>query len=229
MHSANLSFAKQISFFPEEPPPEGDLLLIGTIHRVPCLAPLLKKILFFLKPAFISLEISPLSWRLRRKKEKAWLGRFERLRSQLPPSLRRAPGLSLLKTTLQLPYEAEVIEEVARELGIPWVPVDLNRFARTHLRELEGLLTLEGLEEIARNPVHSPAKEMALARLVLTNGISLPEDEEREERLARRIELLAGNKPLVHVGGWRHLPGLLKRLPQARGIFLFQKNLKSSD
>ncbi len=229
MHSANLSSRKQIYFFPEDPLPQGEIFLVGTVHRVPGLAPWLKKLLLKLKPALISVEISPLSWRYRKSREKLWLKRLEDLLLALPPSLRETPGIKLFQETLRLPYEVRIAEEVARLLGVSWVPLDLNCFAKPYLDELENLLSPEGLKALALSPVNPPEKEMALARLVLQNGLSLPEDQERERRLIRRLRLIAGPKPLVHIGGWRHLPTFLKHFPEARGIFLFQKDLGGAD
>ncbi|NPB09338.1 MAG: hypothetical protein GXO17_03200 [Thermodesulfobacteria bacterium] len=220
MHSANLKDTRQIRFYPEDPLPRGEIILLGTIHRAPILSSPLREILSKIRPRIITVEISPLSLRRRREKESQWLRQFDELSSRLPDHLARSPALSLFREALRLPYEWRVAEETASSLGIKAVPVDLNRFARPHLKTLEGLLTPAGVEEIARGLVNPLEKEWALAVLSLRNRLvsSSSEDARREEHVARRITLLR-ERPLVHICGWRHLPGLMKLLPRAEGVF----------
>ena len=123
-----------------------------------------------------------------------------------------------------MPYEFRV----PKELGLfPVVPVDLNSYARCYLRKLEALLESPPSPEETR--LFALEKEVSYLKLFLT-GIYQPprtrEDERRERFFARKIRrLLKVRKPLVHLGGWRHLPGLLRLLPEATALVLWPEGL----
>jgi hypothetical protein len=225
VHCASRStpWQTRVRFYPEEPLPKAKLLFIGTIHRAPKLEKHLKELLLESRPEVITIEISPYSLRYRRQKERHWLSQFEKIAAKQGLDLRNK-GLALFYEALRMPYEVRASSEVAQILKIPLVPIDLNIYARRHLRELERILCPEGLKEMARSIPQTAEKELFLARFFLKEGLSPTleeEDLQREAYMGRKIQKILSSKGVLrHVGGWRHLPGLLKRFPQAWGILL---------
>ena len=213
---------RKIHFYPSDPLPAGELFVIGTIHRVPELKAYLERLLFQISPRLISVEISPYSLKLRKKRKDLWRRRLEELSKSL--TLEKSPVLEGLERIIEFPYEVSAAFKVAQRLKIKVLPLDISSIARKHLAQFESLLTPEGIKEILRAPPPSLEKEFAFARLTLKNNLSppvSPEDLFREEVMAQRLKRLVKRyKPLVHVGGWGHLQGLGQRLPEARLIFL---------
>ncbi|WP_022853595.1 hypothetical protein [Thermodesulfatator atlanticus] len=217
---------RQIYVYPKENLPKSDIIILGTIHRVKKGPELLKEVLFCLKPKIITVEISPYSLAKRRQNEKRWLKTFDKLILQEKIPLNDA--LASLRETLRMPYEFQV----AKSLKLaPAVPIDLNRPAQKYLRELEESLSPDNLRKLSLLDV-SFSRELTLAKLFLA-GLYEPEKTEedivRERHLAFKIKKLAKQKrPLVHIGGWRHLPALLGLIPEAKGILL-DPSLRSGD
>ncbi len=212
MHSANENQSGQILSYPGHLPEKTGIILIGTVHRLEPLKKVLKELLLKLKPGLITVEISPFSVSYRRRQERVWIKKLENLKTQnLSDEILRA-----LKKILEMPYEYLV----PKDLGLcPVVPVDLNKPSQKYLREVEKLLENPSLFEVG-----DPLRELAYLRLFL-EGLYRPqreaEDLAREEFMARKIKrLFSLRKPLVHIGGWRHLPGLLALLPEASAICL---------
>ncbi|AEH45406.1 hypothetical protein Thein_1545 [Thermodesulfatator indicus DSM 15286] len=190
---------------------QKEIFVLGTIHRLPENQEILKKFLLFIKPAVITVEISPYSVSLRRKKEKIWLKTFLEILAKEKLSL--TPALENFRRILEMPYEYKI----ARELNIaPVVPVDLNAPARKYLKELEQALTPENLKKLTTMPFN-PQREKGLVYLFL-KGLYQPPvnpyDKLRETYMAKKIKTLAKRKPLVHIGGWRHLAGLTSHLKE---------------
>jgi hypothetical protein len=215
---------REILFYPRDSLPRAPIYLIGTIHRSSERAIVLEELLRNLEPALISVEISPYSWRVRKKYQDLWLKRFDQLVQRLKLRLDH-PAIRLYREALKMPYELEVTQKVARERRIPLVPVDSSRVARRLLRELISGLNSKNLCLLAKAPpVTCRENEEALVRFLLRTGLwprRTKEDQAREEKILRLLKRLANKKtPLVHIGGWRHLPGLLQGLPSAIGIFL---------
>lgn len=215
---------REILFYPRDPLSRAPIYLIGTIHRAPEKAAFLEDLLQRLEPTLISVEISPYSLRLRRKYQALWLKRFDHLVHELGLSPKH-PSLDLYRKALMMPYELEVAEQVARKRRIPLVPVDSSRSAKRLLRDLLLGLNPKNLRQLVQGPpVSLWEKEEALVRFLLRSGLwprRTEEDRWREEKMLRRLRRLAARRtPLVHIGGWRHLPGLLEGLPMALGIFL---------
>ena len=212
--------ARQILPYPAERPKTApELLLVGTIHRLPTLAPLLEELLRETRPALVTVEISPYSVQMRKKKWPGWERRLEALAGRIEQEV-----LLSLRQALEMPYEFRV----PKKLGLfPVVPVDLNPYARRYLRELEALLENPPSPEETR--LFAPEKELSYLRLFLAGLYQpphTPEDERRERFWARKIRrLLKVKRPLVHIGGWRHLPGLLRLLPEATALVLQPESL----
>jgi len=210
MHCANESGRGQIFSYPGELPREADVVLVGTIHRVEAFKDLLEKLLKEIAPRLITVEISPFSVAYRKKREPLWSKKLQDLGGKVPEKV-----LGSLWAALRMPYEFRI----PKELDLcPVVPVDLCAPARRYLSALEDLL------EDPPEETFSPAKELAYLRLFL-EGLYFPprspEDIRRERFMARKIKRLASlRKPLVHIGGWRHLPGLSYFLPEATAICL---------
>ncbi|OAG27864.1 hypothetical protein [Thermodesulfatator autotrophicus] len=195
-----------------------DIFLLGTIHRLKEAQDILKDFLLLTNPAVITVEISPYSLSWRRKREKLWLNKFEE--TLIQEKLPLTPALESLKMALAMPYEYKI----ARDLNIaPVIPIDLNKPAKKYLKELESALNPENLKKLATMPL-SPQKEKALARLFLKK-LYQPSinfyDRKREAYMAQKIKILAKRRPLVHIGGWRHLAGLSSYFKDAfTGIIL---------
>ncbi len=208
---------KQIYSYPGERPPfYPDLILIGTIHRAPSLRGFLKQLLLEIRPAVVTVEISPFSVRFRQKRQTFWQERLRAVKkaSSLPREVREA-----LERAFTMPYEYQI----PKSLGLcPVVPIDLNAPARTYLLELEKLLYDLPSPEACRLLSHT--KELAFLRLFLKGCYRPPstaEDRLRETFWAQKIKkLLRLKRPLVHVGGWRHLPGLLSYFPESVALVL---------
>ncbi len=215
---------REILFYPKDHIPQAPIYLVGTIHRARAKAPLLSELLEHLKPTLLTVEISPYSWRLRQKYAPLWLERFDNLVRELRLP-RSHPALRLYQETLRLPYEVEVAEKFARQRKVPLIPIDSNLIAKKLLQELLQGLNPQNLQKLAQGP--QPLlweQEESLVRFLLRTGLwptSTEEDQLREVRMARLLRRLCPQRrPIVHIGGWRHLPGLLQRLPEAVGLFL---------
>ncbi len=187
--------------------------MVGTIHRLKTLEKPLENFLKEVSPKVITAEISPFSILYRRKRYHLWRTKIKKLRGKVPDEF-----LNLLATALSMPYEFYL----PKKLGLcPVVPVDLCTLARKYLFQLEELLA--NPPSVWEN-TDSFAKELAFLRL-FKEGLYFPprdaEDMKRERFMARKIKKLALLKrPLVHIGGWRHLPGLLSFLPEAVPVCL---------
>ncbi len=216
----------ELLFYPPEVVPRASIYLIGTIHRAPEKAPLLEKLLRELSPAVITVEISPFSWKVRQKFSPYWVKRFENLvkKLNLPQD---HPVLCCYKEALKIPYEMEVAQRVGREKNLPVVPLDQNNLARRLLPKLLRGLSPQNLQKLGKSPPVAGIDEESLIRFLLRTGIwpkNTKEDQLREGRMSRILQRIARyRRPVVHVGGWRHLPYLKQKIPQAVGIFLCSK------
>ncbi len=206
--------SRQILSYPAERPPQfSPLILVGTVHRFPPMAPILEGLIREINPSLITVEISPFSVKQRKKKAPLWRQKLEEMTGKVPPEV-----LEGLKRALRMPYEYEV----PKKLGLcPVIPIDLGLYARKYLAELEALINDPPKEA---PPIFGPEKEFALMRL-FKEGLYWPrpaaEDLRREAFWAKKIRKFLGLKrPILHVGGWRHLPGLLNYFPESVAFLL---------
>jgi hypothetical protein len=211
VHCANETPRGQILSYPEEFPERADIILLGTIHRFEALERLLKEFLLEVRPSIVTVEISPFSVSYRRKKEPLWLERLRKLKGRIPEKISKT-----LEAAFRMPLEFRLPQRLK---SFPVVPVDLNGPARKYLAGLEALL--ENPPEEDPFPPHKEALFLKFFLEGLYHPPKVPEDFRRERHMAHKIRRLSSLKrPLVHIGGWRHLPGLLSLLPEAVGVCL---------
>ncbi|MBI4797446.1 MAG: hypothetical protein HY794_01650 [Desulfarculus sp.] len=201
----------------------GDLVMLGTIHRDPQGSARLAAALAGLDWGLISVEVSPYGLSFRRRQGPALLAELER---NLPRAASQAglglegarshPGLAWLRAYLALPHEWTVCQEQAARRGVPCVALDFSGLSRRLLAGADELISAANLAHVLGSPAPaSAALERRRASDLLTGRGGWPRppapEPGREAGLARRLGrlLAAGQRrgllPLVHVGGWRHL------------------------
>jgi hypothetical protein len=193
------------------------LILIGTVHGDPLGYARAGKLLAYLKPDIVTVEISPFSLRYRLKHASGWQRQLTQVLSQFPPAAVRHLAIQRLVAQVALPFEVRAARDYHHSTGAPWRPLDLGSLARRHLprygsellspANLQALLaTSDGtLTEFVAAEFHRARLALARApRRLLTSGT--PEMLRRERFLARRLRTLASRyRRLVHLGGWEHL------------------------
>ncbi|MBI5523883.1 MAG: hypothetical protein HY910_14745 [Desulfarculus sp.] len=225
----------------------GDLVMLGTIHRDPQGSARLSAALAGLDWGLISVEVSPYALSFRRRQGPALLAEVERnlplAASQAGLDLeaaRQHPGLAWLRAYLNLPHEWTASQEQAARRGAPCVALDFSLVSRGLLAETDQLVSAANLAQVLASPAPASAgleRRRAADLLAGRGGWPRPPapEPEREAGLARRLRrLLAaggrrGRLPLAHVGGWQHLlagqdpPTLADRLgvPVAQRILIW--------
>lgn len=222
---------------------DGDIIMLGTIHRDPQGPARLAAALAGLEWGLISVEVSPYALGFRQRQGPALLAELER---NLPRAASLAglelaaaqahPGLAWLRAYLALPHEWTVCREQAARRGAVCLALDFSGLSRRLLAGAEELVSLANLAQVLAAPAPAspgPERRRAADLLAGRGGWPRPPAPEpgRETGLARRLgRLLAaatrrGLLPLAHVGGWQHLlagqepPSLADRLgvpPQRR-------------
>ncbi len=226
MRAKQFGAPKRLWFYPPDPIPQGELYLIGTIHRAPQLAPFLEDCLNKIKPEIITVEISPYSLWRRRRESDLWLKRFEELRRRLPPQERDHPALILYREALKMPYEIKVAQKLGQRLGIPVIPIDSSKVAKSWLERLVSGLSWENLKALTyeEKERYDLRRTLNLVNFYLRIGFVPPKDEEdlfRERVMLRRLRRIFQRKrPVVHIGGWEHLFSLAEALERAVPIFI---------
>ncbi len=226
MHVKQFRAPKRLWFYPPDPIPPGELYLIGTIHRLPRLAPFLEDCLNMIRPEIITVEISPYSLRKRQREEDLWLKRFEELRRRLSPQEREHPALLLYREALKIPYEIKVAQKWGQDRGIPVIPIDSSRVAKNWLKRLLSGLSWENFKALTRQERerYHLKHTLNLVAFYLRTGVLPSRDEEdllRERLMLRRLRRIFQKKrPVVHIGGWGHLFSLAEALEKAIPIFI---------
>lgn len=196
--------------------------LIGVVHGDPWGLVRAGKLLHYLRPQVVTVEISRFSLAYRQRRLRHWQQQFAAAVAQLPPVRRQHLALQRLAAQIAWPFEVAAAENYARQAGVPWYPIDLNLVARRHLplysREL---LTVANLRQLVTTPDGSwedwcqqeyRRAARALAVESQAGWRSLPDlrpaaGRLREKLLAGRLRrLLQSGQRLVHLGGWEHLP-----------------------
>lgn len=201
----------------------GDLVMLGTIHRDPQGQARLAAALAGLHWGLISVEVSVYALSFRRRWGPTLLAE---LAQNLPQAAslagldleaaRQHPGLVWLVAYLALPHEWTVCQEQAARRGAPCVALDFSRLSRRLLADAGQLVGTANLAHLLGAPAPASAgleRRRAADLLAGRGGWPRPPapEPEREAGLARRLKrLLAagirrGRLPLVHVGGWQHL------------------------
>jgi hypothetical protein len=206
------------------------LILVGTVHGDPRGYARAGKLLEYLQPDLVTVEISPFSLRYRQRHGPGWQGQLARALTELPPGAAGHLALRRLAAQVDLPFEVCAARDYSRRFGVPWRPLDLGAPARRHLpRYGPELLSPANLEALLTTPdgllTEYVGAEFRRARLALGRGPRRPfpsvsqEIVRREGALARRLRRLAPRyRRLVHLGGWEHLlawqdsPGLWRDL-----------------
>lgn len=225
----------------------GDLIMLGAIHRDPQGPARLGAVLAGLEWGLISVEVSPYALSFRRRHGPALLAELE---GNLPRAAvlagldleagRRHPGLAWLRAYLALPYEWSVCQAEAARRDAPCVALDFSGLSRRLLANANELVGTANLAQMLASAAPASAaleRRRAADLLAGRGGWPRPPAPEpgREAGLARRLaRLLAASRrrgllPLVHVGGWRHLlagqdpPTLADRLgvPPGRRVPIF--------
>ncbi|MBM4275325.1 MAG: hypothetical protein FJ134_12820 [Deltaproteobacteria bacterium] len=192
------------------------LIMVGTVHSDPQGYDRAWKLLQFLRPDLVSVEISPFSWRYRQRRERDWLKQFSKGLAGLPESARGHLALQRLAAQVVFPFEARAARDWNRAYETPWRALDLGELSRRHLpRYGRELLTRENLESLLTTPDGSlknwVAGEFCRARRTWEHGPGWPAIFDhpaalyRERFLARRLRVLAAKGRVVHLGGWEHL------------------------
>ncbi len=198
---------------------DHSLILIGTVHGDPQGFARAMKLLVYLSPDMVTVEISPFSLRYRLKHGPAWQRQLTQVLSQMPAAAARHLAIQRLAAQVALPFEVKAARDYHRDTGVPWRPVDLGGLARRHLprygSELLSPANLRALlatddgtqEEFVAAEFHRARLALARSpRRLLTSDT--PERLRRELFLARRLRTLTSRYcPVVHLGGWEHLVG----------------------
>ncbi|MBM4296046.1 MAG: hypothetical protein FJ126_14250 [Deltaproteobacteria bacterium] len=194
----------------------ANLILVGAVHGDPQGYSRVWKLLGFLRPHLISVEISPFSLRYRRRWEKDWLKKLDQALTGLPQSAQDHLALKRLAAQVALPFEARAARDWSRAHKTPWRALDLGELSRRHLpRYGRELLNRENLESLLATADGSMkdwvagefhrARKAWKQRPARLPGSGYREALQRERFLARRLRRLSAQGRVVHLGGWEHL------------------------
>lgn len=193
------------------------LFLIGTVHGDPWGYERAVKLLEYLRPEVVTVEISAFAVRYRAAHQARWRRLFEAALAQLPHEARDHPALRRVGARIEMPFEWRAAHAYGRSCGAAWRPIDLSGPARRHLpRYAEELLRPENLKQLLASGGESLEEEVAAAyrraRLSETRPLwRLPSRNDgmtriRERTMAARLRKLAGRgRRVAHLGGWEHV------------------------
>ncbi len=216
------------------PFPHSRLFLLAAVHGDPAGYDRAWRLLEYVQPAIITVEISSFSVRYREQALKDWRRRLEAGLAGLPPGA--AANLEVARVAAQtaLPFEYRAARDWGRAHQAAVKLVDAGAPARRHLpRYSRELLAPENLRSLSETGTGGTledfvAREFHRARLAREGRLKRPlrqadEEVSRRERLwAKRLRRLAiPGRRVAHLGGWEHLvpwedggglPGLLRDL-----------------
>lgn len=197
--------------------PGNHLILIGTVHGDPRGYERVGRLLRWLRPDTVTVEISRFSLRYRRVWEEKWQRLLREALKELPPEASGHPAIRRVAAQIALPFEYRAARDYCRGHQAKCLPLDLGGLSRRHLpaysRELlspANLLTLA--EEPQDSLEEAVAREFRRARSSLTRDHwrlplpGSPETRRRELFVSRRLQrLVARGCRVAHLGGWEHL------------------------
>lgn len=194
-----------------------NLVLIGTVHGDPRGYERVRRLLEWLRPDLVTVEISPFSLRYRRAREGRWRRQLQKTLAELPPEAQGHPAIRSVAAQIALPFEYRAARDYSRSNGITYLPLDLGEVARRHLpRYGRELLSPANLRALAGEPRDSLEdlvfREFHRARLALARPPwrldldNSPETRRRERFWSMRLKrLVRQGGRIVHLGGWEHL------------------------
>lgn len=192
------------------------LILVGTVHGDPRGYERTVKLLEYLRPELITVEISPFSVRYRAAHQEKWRRLLEAALTQLPEGARKHPAIRRVAAQIEMPFEWRAAHDYGGKAGIPWRPIDLSVLARRHLPLYEKeLLTPDNLKQLWKTPGYSLEEQVMAAyrqarRCLRPPGWRPSPDTGglgcwRERTVAARLRRLANGRRVVHLGGWQHV------------------------
>ena len=194
------------------------LIFLAAVHGDP--AGYERAWLFFdyVRPDFITVEISPFSVRYRQRAAPLWRRCWQKALRTLPPEASQKLAVARVAAQTALPFEYQAARDWGRAYRVTVKLVDAGKVARCHLpRFRQELLSPENLRLLWETGESGTlekfvARQYRLARLAREGRLKrLPrapdeEDRQRERLWARRLaRLAAAGKKVVHLGGWEHL------------------------
>jgi len=215
-----------------EMPSSGRLYLAGSVHRDPRGEERLTRMLQRLRPALVTVEMSPYAYEYRSLQARPQLLRLERILERLATELGRPaadlaghPAIADIRDLLALPFEYRAARTYADACGAALELVDLSEISAPKLRQVEsGLITYQNLKVLVRQPTevldsgnegYTSARQLldedaplSLRRSFLAGRRGKEGIGPRDATMANRIGALLHQWPerrLVHIGGWVHL------------------------
>ncbi|MDI6853837.1 MAG: hypothetical protein QME75_09595 [Deltaproteobacteria bacterium] len=195
----------------------SDLFLIGTVHGDPRGYERAVRLLEYLRPDIVTVEISPFSVRYRAAHQDRWRRLFAAALAALPPEAGEHPAIRQVAARIDMPFEWLAAYAYGREYGARWQAIDLSGPAREHLPRYAGeLLNPENLRQLLESDGR-PLEEQAAAayrRARLSDRQPLwrvPGRDNgmtrlRERTMAARLRKLARRgRRVAHLGGWEHV------------------------
>jgi len=195
----------------------NNLILIGTVHGDPRGYDRVGRLLEWLRPEVVTVEISRFSVRYRRAWEARWRRQLQDALAGLPPEVQGHPAIRKVAAQIALPFEYRAARDYSRRGSTKCLPLDLGEVARRHLpRYGRELLSPANLRALAGEPEDSLEeavdREFRRARLALQRAPwrlapdNNPETLRRERFLSTRLKrLVMKGGRVVHLGGWEHL------------------------
>ena len=199
------------------------LFLVGTVHLDREGAGTLGRLLDFISPCVITVEISRFSLRFRTRAMPVWFGVLARNLQILPAGRRGHALIRLMTRQLRLPWEWQTASLWAKRHEIRCMAIDTGEIARAELpawhRELLGVSNLELLAsgknfDLGRY-FTARRREAGMILHHKYSGCSAAHPlsylgrkqwMEREYKVARRVEAVCKRTaPVVHICGWTHL------------------------
>jgi hypothetical protein len=198
------------------PMAEGQLIMLGVIHRDEDGPALLKDWLARIKPDVITLELSHYGIRFRRQRGEEYKRRVVEIVTQLNENGEKynEEALASILSYVDIPYEYDVVSAYASENETPFYLIDMDFFSYVKLRAIEDLFSEENIEKVLTRTDEglNGNQEMTMASLYFEKGLRIAQyDREmyiRDRYMTAKIQdLMKGNhdRRFLHVCGWQHL------------------------
>ena len=109
------------------------LILIGTVHGDPRGLARAGKLLNYLRPELVTVEISLFSLRYRERHGARWQRQLAEALAGLPAGAALHLAIRRLTAQVALPFEVRAARDYSRSCGVPWRPLDPGFVSRRHL------------------------------------------------------------------------------------------------